>query len=210
MMGRRTVILLFIVVSLFLFFMRISKYIYSINLKKLLLFIIVFLGISSVTYTFVNHFESPAKIKGIIAVEDIDIPVFRRLMNKKVLKDVRFSRWSTALDVMMTHPFGGGNGVYIAKNMRLAHNTWIDIGKDFGILPFILFIMLTLLHIYYLLKITFSQHVEDILKYQVLIIGMGIFAIMMIEPVFTSDRTFFAYIFFYFGFLKKLYSQSIK
>jgi len=67
-----------------------------------------------------------------------------------------------------------------------------------------------MVHGYYLIRIFFSKHIENILKYQLLMLGMGIFAIMLIEPVFNSDKTFFAYIFFYLGILAKVYSDMIK
>ena len=133
-----------------------------------------------------------------------DVPIIQRLSDKG-LNDHRFSWWSDALNVMLEYPFGGGNGIYIAPHIRLAHNTWIDMGKDLGVIPFILFLFITLLHIYYLFYIFFSKRVELLLKYQLILISIGIFPIMMIEPIFNSDKTFFAYIFFYFGILSKFY-----
>jgi len=225
-MGRRTVFVLFLLVSLFLFFTSLIKYLQHIKDNKKVLFFIVIASIF--VYGIYSFIITPPKnsiqTQGIIVTPDLiipivstpkafmestHIPIVQKLMHKG-LSDHRFEWWSTAFNVMIEHPFGGGNGVYIAPGIRLAHNTWIDIGKDLGILPFILFLSITLLHIYYLLHIFFSKKIEILLKYQLIMISMGIFPIMMIEPVFTSDKTFFAYIFFYFGMLSKFYIELKK
>jgi len=220
MMGRRTVFVLFTLILL------LSLLIWVITHSKggkyfLLIGLLITVIIYSVFY-FLTHQEDNSEIKAMIVTENMiipivehpktiqekidDIPLYQKLMAKGI-SDHRFIWWSTALNVMMDYPFGGGNGIYLEKGMRLAHNTWIDIGKDLGIIPFTFFIIISSLHIYYLIQIILSRDVEALLKYQLIIISIGVFAIMMIEPVFTSDKTFFAYIFFYFGILGRVHLE---
>ena len=219
-MGRRTVFVLFVLVFFFFFFTSFMQY--SKRSKKNLLLILVASTLFYGAYSLLSASqEKSMQTQGIIITSDFiipimshkashlsvelaTIPIIRRLSHKG-LSDHRFSWWSDALNIMLEYPFGGGNGIYIAPGKRLAHNTWIDMGKDLGIIPFTLFLFITLLHLYYLFYIFFSRRVESLLKYQLMVISMGIFPIMMIEPIFNSDKTFFAYIFFYFGILSKFY-----
>jgi len=221
LMGRRTVFALFALVFVLLFLLQFVRV--KIDIKKMLFYSLVVIAFLYSIYAFILEPKNPAKFEGFILTSDLmiplmgapepslleksmDFPIVKKLMAVG-LHDKRFGWWSTAFDVILTYPYGGGNGVYIAPGIRLAHNTWIDIGKDFGIIPFVLFFIVTLLHLYYLVKIFFSNYVENLLKYQLLMIAIGVFAIMMIEPVFTSDKTFFAYIFFYFGVVCNVYLQ---
>ena len=219
MMGRRTVIFLFIIIFLFLFLSSIFKYL---NIKKTLLFIAT---LSIIVYSFSIYLKNKEEIpqfETVISLDNLIIPIVNApkpfliyeklpLLHRVITKgldDHRFSWWGEAISVMFNHPFGGGNGIYIAPHMKLAHNTWIDIGKDLGILPFVLFIILTLIHSYYLIRIFFAKNIESLLKNQLVVVGLSIFAIMMIEPIFNSDKTFFAYIFFYLGIVTNIYMQS--
>ena len=220
-MGRRTVFVLFALVFLFLFFTYVVNYR---NIKKVLflltLMAILFYGIK----TYINQQENIPEVKAMLVTDNFIIPIvqypkqslniedsviFNKLTHKG-LKDERFSWWQKSFSVMLDHPFGGGYDEYLAPGIKLTHNVWLDMGKDLGILPFILFLLVTLVHIYYLIQIFFSGQIENLLKYQLVIIGMGIFPIMLIEPVFNSDKTFFAYIFFYFGILARTHLYICK
>lgn len=217
-MGRRTVFVLFVLVFLFLF---VTYFLVSKNIKKILIFLSMLVAIFYMTQTYIKHIENTPEQKCIIVTGDIiipiveypesslnleNIPLFNKLAHKG-FKDSRFSWWKKSFHVMLTHPFGGGNGIYIAPGIKLTHNVWLDMGKDLGLLPFILFFIVTIVHIYYLIRIFFYKQIESLLKYELVVIGVGIFAIMLIEPVFNSDKTFFAYIFFYFGILGKYYLE---
>jgi len=217
-MGRRTVFVLFVLVFLFLFFTYFMNFK---NIKRVLIFISVIVAIFYTTQTYVKYIENIPEQKGIIVTDDFTVPIveypkssfnvenislFKRLADKG-FKDSRFSWWKKSFSIMLAYPFGGGYDEYVAPGMKLTHNVWLDMGKDLGILPFILFFMVTIVHSYYLIRILFSKHIENLLKYQLVILGMGIFAIMLIEPVFNSDKTFFAYIFFYFGILGRCHLE---
>ena len=221
-MGRRVVFVLFTLVCLFLFLTYIIHYK---KIKKVLfslaLLVTLFYGINS----YMQEQNNTSQLKAIVVTDDFMVPivqstkkqtfnldtisVFNKLTHRG-LKDQRFSWWEKSFHVMLEHPFGGGNGIYLAPGIKLTHNVWLDMGKDLGIIPFTLLLIITLLHLYYLIRIFFSKQIEYLLKYQLVILAIGLFAIMMIEPVFNSDKTFFAYIFFYFGILGKLHVEITK
>jgi hypothetical protein len=132
-----------------------------------------------------------------------DSEAMKRLVSTNLLHIRRFGFWLPGLQVIIDHPWGGGHGVFVGHNMHLAHNTWIDIGKDFGLIPFILSIVLFGMYFGKLFQIMGSQRVDRILKDLLAIIFLCFFVILMIEPVFTSDKTFIFYLMFYFGFLNR-------
>jgi len=195
LMGRRTTIVLFIVAFAVVLFFRI---IFDTNKKEKIIIVGLFLLLSLVSYylfwdTIKEHFGY----------------IYHRLTHQG-LKAARFSFWIPGLQAMLDNPVGGGHGVFVGHNMRLAHNTWIDIGKDFGIIPFILFLVFTLLHLYYFVRIIFFPKIENLLKVLLVVVMVAVFPILMIEPVFTSDKTYFAYIIFYFGLVSNLYHTQVK
>ena len=113
---------------------------------------------------------------------------------------------------MLQYPFGGGEKEFgkLGTHLIAAHNTWIDIGKDFGVLPFALFLYISLLHLYYFIKILFDKSLSKLIKYQVFILMCSVCAVLMLEPVFSTIKTFFIYLFFIFGFIARLYHARRK
>jgi len=218
LMGRRTVVVLFILVFLFIFSIYFFEYK---NIKKVFISLSVLVTLFYTVQVYEAYRVGIPETKGIIVTENFivpiveypearfsieSIPIFSKLAHQG-LKDSRFNWWEKSFTIMLAYPFGGGYDEYVAPGIKLTHNVWLDMGKDLGILPFILFFLVTILHIYYLVRIFFSGYIENLLKYQLVVIAMGIFAIMLIEPIFNSDKTFFAYIFFYFGVVSNVYVQ---
>ena len=124
------------------------------------------------------------------------------------LHDKRFSWWLSGIKAMIEYPWGGGHSVFLAHNMKMAHNTWIDIGKDFGVVPFLSFLLVSMLALYYAARLLFMSSLQCLNRQLIVLVMVAIFAIMMIEPVFTSDKTFFAYISFFFGLLKNMHDTA--
>ena len=189
LMGRRVTIVLFIAIFVTLLIIRLI-FISAAKERMVILLLLVVL-----TLLFYYLF-------GDILKEKFSY-IYHRLTHQG-LRAKRFTFWTPALKIMLEHPFGGGHNFYVAPGMKLAHNTWIDIGKDFGIFPFLLFFAVSALHLYYAIKIFFSSLIANFIKYQILIILCGLITMLMIEPIFTSDKTLFAYILFIFGFIAKV------
>ena len=185
-MGRRTVIalLLFSFVSIVL--LKIVMMLKRGNIKYILLMIFLAFAFSLAFYWMFS-----------------DTPAVERLTQVGI-HDKRFGWWYGGIQAMLHYPFGGGHGVFLAHNMKMAHNTWIDIGKDFGVIPFLAFLLLSLYFLYQSLLFLLSRHTSPFLKQMIFLMTVSIFAIMMLEPVFTSDKTFIAYIFFFFGVIANL------
>jgi len=176
----------------------------------LLLLTFLYLGISVIASKFKGHNYYHVLFVGIaIAFLFIlgyylfgDTKAVKRLISTNISQEKRFQFWLPGLTAMMNFPFGGGHDVILENYTKLAHNTWIDIGKDFGIIPFIAAIVFFLVHLFYLIRITLNKTLDNFIKHIFVIFFISFIAIMMIEPVFTSDKTFFFYIIFYLGSLK--------
>lgn len=180
-MGRRTTMVLIILILSYLFISKIIEQRKKINLKIIFLTLMVLLLISGVGYYFLE-----------------DTAVVNRLISTG-FKDRRFGLWIKGIQVMFDYPFGGGYDIVLSNFSKLAHNTWIDIGKDLGVIPFILFLLLSLVFMYHLLCILFNKTINIFIKHTIVIISIILFTILMIEPVLNSDKTFFAYTMFLLG-----------
>jgi hypothetical protein len=184
-MGRRTVLLMLIVAFGYLVFYQLAVHLRQMKIKTLVVLLIFFIAVGGIGYCLI-----------------VDTEVFHRILDKG-LHDRRFGFWLPGLKAMWTYPFGGGHGVFVAHNMKLAHNTWIDIGKDFGVIPFFAFVVFSFIHARYLLGILLYSKVSIFMKHLLLLMSLSFFVIMMVEPVFTSDKTFFAYMVFFSALLKQ-------
>lgn len=191
-MHRRTVIFLLLLTFVFLGVSVIVNKLKARNYYHILVVVIVMIFLMALAYYL---FEDTKAVK--------------RLMSLDITQVRRFQFWLPGLEIMMDYPFGGGHSILVGHNMKLAHNTWIDIGKDFGVIPFIASIIFFVVHIPYLLYVFLSKKDKGFISYIFVVMFICIIAIMMIEPVFTSDKTFFFYIIFYFGFLKN-YADCIR
>ena len=195
LMGRRTTIVLFIAIFALLLLIR---FIFLSTHKEKILIVLLLLATTLLIYYFF----------GDILKEKFSY-IYHRLTHQG-LRAKRFTFWIPALKIMLEHPFGGGHSYFVSPGMKLAHNAWLDIGKDFGVIPFVLFILIAVLHLYYFAKIAIISSINNHIKFQILIILCGLITMLMIEPIFTSDKTFIAYLFFLFGFITQLYKRDFR
>ncbi len=179
-MGRRTAILLFAIALLYILFFKSIELLKTKNFKKLIylsLILIVLLGIGY--YFFAdNH-----------TIQRIGY----------LFHDKRFGYWSKGIDAMLKYPFGGGYDVVILHKTKLAHNLWADFGKDFGIIPFVLMIIITIFYLYHLISIFINKDISILIKHMIALFSIVFFSIMMVEPIFNSDKTYFIYFMYLFG-----------
>ncbi len=196
LMGRRTVLILFLLTWIYFILKIVIKlFISALKQKNYLQIIsailIILIGIVMAYYL------------------NIDSPAMKRILSGNIFNDHRFSYWFPGIKAMIQYPLGGGHSIFVAKGMKLAHNTWIDIGKDFGVIPFIFSITWFLMQIYYIIILIKLKNIELYIKEMVIIFSVAIFAILSIEPVFTSDKIFFAFVVFFFGIVKNLINFNL-
>ena len=196
-MGRRITFLMILIVFLYLGGIELRKIgkKFSLHTPLLLITIIAIVLFPLIYYYFLK-----------------DTLFMARFTKLGGFSDTRYHWWIPGLQCMMDHPFGGGYNMNFipGKWSKLAHNTWIDIGKEFGILAFVSSIIFYLMHIRYLARILMNKSISIFMKNIILIIVFGLFLQMMIEPVFHSEKVYFFYSIFFLGFLKNyadLYSD---
>jgi len=180
-MGRRTTIVLFITIFIYLFFYKLIENRKQLNLKIFVLSIVLFIGLTTIAYYFLQ-----------------DTSMMERL-TRRGFHDRRYGFWIQGIYIMLDYPFGGGHDVVMSNFTKLAHNTWIGIGKDLGIVPFVLFLCLSFVFIYHIIRILLNKTISVFVKHIIMITSMVLFTILMIESVFNSDKTFFTYTLFLLG-----------
>jgi len=180
-MGRRTTIVLFIAIFFYLLFYKFTENRKKLNLKIFISSIVLIVALAAVAYYFLQ-----------------DTSMIERLA-RRGFHDRRYGFWIQGMHIMLDYPFGGGHDVVMSNFTKLAHNTWIGIGKDLGIIPFILFVCLSFVFIYHIIRILLNKTMSVFVKHTVMIISIVLFTILMIESVLNSDKTFFTYIFFLLG-----------
>ena len=180
-MGRRTVMLLFAFSFVYLSVFRLKSYMTIMDRKRLWGIALLLVALTGI---------------GVYLL--LDTPAMQRLLLKG-FDDVRFGWWSQGLQAMIDYPWGGGYDVIVGNRTKLAHNVWIDMGKDYGIIPFIILILFSASLAYRFFSFLFFSKADIVLKHLVFLMGVVIFSIFMIEPVFNSDKTFFIYAMYFFG-----------
>ena len=185
-MQRRTVILLLLMSSSYFTLYKLWQYAKGMDIKKIWGVIIFFVCLAGLSYYFLQ-----------------DTAIMKRLITEG-LHDRRFGWWVQGIQAMLDYPFGGGYDVIVGQTTKLAHNTWIDIGKDFGIIPFIVFILLSFTFLYRLSHLLLFKNISLLTKHMIVIVTASLFIIFMIEPIFNSDKTFFIYYIYLFGLLVAL------
>jgi len=189
-MGRRTTIVLFVAIFIYLFFYKLIENRKELNLKIFVSSIVLIVGLAAVAYYFLQ-----------------DTSMIEKLA-RRGFHDRRYGFWIQGMHIMLDYPFGGGHDVVMSNYTKLAHNTWIGIGKDLGIIPFILFVCLSFVFIYHIIRILLNKTISVFVKHIVMIISIVLFTILMIESVLNSDKTFFTYILFLLGVVIAINNQE--
>jgi O-antigen ligase len=139
-----------------------------------------------------------------------DSHLLHRIVHDHAWRDRRFSFWIPGLKVMLHYPFGGGHHLYVGRDMKLAHNTFIDIGKDFGILPFLSVVALLGWHLPKFTVLLKSRSVPSPVKAVTVTFAVALGTMLMIEPVFTSDKIYFSYAMFVLGIIGAMGTSAAK
>ncbi|SFV63533.1 hypothetical protein MNB_SV-6-633 [hydrothermal vent metagenome] len=138
-----------------------------------------------------------------------DTLAFKRAVSHHGFTDQRASWWLKGLKYIWQYPWGGADHIVVYKlHETKVHNTWIDIGKSYGLLAFVFGVIFYLMHIRYLYRILRSKEVSMFIKNIILLISFILFFNMMIEHIFDSSKEFILYSIFFLGFLKS-YSDFV-
>lgn len=173
-LATRTTIIISVIVFIIIYFMngllnkKIAKNI------KILIIGCIFIIFSNVLYN--NNFFN---IKNIINNSNL----IQRMSHKEGLNESdqnRFEAQLLGIKYIVNNPFGSKSKI---GNLNYAHNLWIDVGKDVGIIPFILIIIYTINYFVSLFGITKDKNIST--KYKIFLwsIYLGVNINFFVEPI---------------------------
>ncbi|MEH6889046.1 hypothetical protein V7024_04730 [Bacillus sp. JJ864] len=125
----------------------------------------------------------------------LQYPLFSRFNEMDMRNDPRFESWKEAFMGLFTNPTGGRK---TSLSLNYAHNMWLDVGYDVGILSFFLLLLITFLGLSALYNFIKSNQP---LLLKGLIVGLytAMFLTFMVEPIFEGWFTYFTVFCFVFG-----------
>lgn len=127
-------------------------------------------------------------------------PILERL-SERGLQTPRYRAWLTVIESLPLHLLGG-RAVYLG-DVSFAHNIWLDVAYDAGIVPLVLLLSFHVLHIRDFFRIATSRLPLPVV---VLFVCLAISFLggFMAEPVLQSSAPYFAGSCFLFGMARRL------
>ena len=175
----------------------------------IVILIFVLMGVKAVWLTLKKHniYWALSLLIGVCLVFAVGYYLLSdSLMAKRILAgglaDKRYEWWIQGLRYMIEYPWGGAAAIPSHGQNPYVHNTWIDIGKGYGILAFLSLIIFYILHFKYYYRILSDKKISDFMKSLILIITLVLFLNMLIEPIFKTEQSYFFYSIFFLGFVK--------
>lgn len=190
-MGRRMTVLLLLLVFIYIVTLSLITIIREYGKYKFFIALVIVIILFSVGYYYL-----------------IETSAIKRVRIHGGFIDPRYVYWFRGLECIYDYPFGGAANIPVINGIDPnAHNLWINIGKSFGIFAFIGSIVFYFIHFKYLIRIILNKSISMFMKNLILILTLVLFANMMVESIFYTEKTYFFYSIFFLGFLK-LYSDS--
>lgn len=126
--------------------------------------------------------------------------LYQRILNTNIGNDSRVMAWETVLSNIFTYPLGG-RGVSLRHGY--AHNLWLDVGYDAGLIPLVFLMIFTIGSLFSVAKLLKSNHPIYV---KALVISMltAFFVIFMFEPVLQGITVYFMVFCFFIGVIYKI------
>lgn len=105
----------------------------------------------------------------------------------------RLPRWEWALQTTFENPFG--NSHFMSAEHPYAHNFWLDIGKNCGVIPFFMMCFFSLFHLLQVWKIFRMRYV--VLAFMFVLWTMTCYMSLFTEPI-HEGVTLFMFVYFFF------------
>jgi hypothetical protein len=123
-----------------------------------------------------------------------------RLNGQNLSEDPRLLSWNAAFKGLFDYPMGGRE---TPLPLSFAHNMWLDVGYDAGLLPFIVLIIFTVFSFGSLMFFIKSNH-PILLKSLLVGIFTAFYITFMVEPIFQGWFTHFTLYCFMVGLVQRL------
>jgi hypothetical protein len=105
---------------------------------------------------------------------------YQRMQKSDLTTDPRFEAWGIVLQGLIDDPMGGK----VARlNIGFAHNLWLDVGYNTGVIPLFFLVLFTLLVIYNFTEIFGSLYYSPYMKLLLGALLTGFLLTFMVEPI---------------------------
>ena len=194
--GSRTGVLVIVascIMSLFLFINKQKNITNRFKLKEVFYaYIIVVLLVFAIIGYFLNIYGIRDSLSSSLTVQ--------RLQDMSALDDPRVIVWGEAIEGVFREPLGGRK---IGLSLEYAHNLWLDVGHDAGLIPLILLLIFTGTGFLSIVKFLKTNH-SSFLKSTVISSFSAFFIIFLFEPVMQGWFYYFVIYCFFLGVIHKL------
>ncbi|WP_183361792.1 hypothetical protein [Geomonas limicola] len=129
-----------------------------------------------------------------------DFSIMNRFKEEK-FDNPRYSAWFTMLSGGLFNVFGGRTADL--GKLKYAHNLWLDVSYDAGIVPFLLLLGFYLAHCRSVFTV-FRSNLPNLVTLFIFVIWASTLASYFFEPVIQASPIFFALNSFFFGVISRL------
>ncbi|AZU61065.1 O-antigen ligase family protein [Neobacillus mesonae] len=192
-LGNRTgIIIIFLTLFITIFFTK------RVSTKKLMNAIIagVVLVIASFLYN-INLFGIKTSIESSY--------LFFRFRGSTIEEDPRVSAWKATFSGLFEHPMGGKE-TYTPLNS--AHNLWLDVGYEAGVIPFILLVAFTVISLIAIWRFR-NMDFPVMLKAIMLALYVSFMATFFVEPVLIGLNEYFTIFCLFIGMIQRLIFERV-
>lgn len=121
-----------------------------------------------------------------------DTKLLRRINKPYSTEEADENRVQTvflAMNSILDYPMGGNNDKI--GDLKYAHNMWLDVGKQAGLIPFLLLILFTIISLWNFIKILRNDKFS--IGFKVFLIGIysAVLLNMAVEPILQGEPLFF-------------------
>lgn len=152
-------------------------------------------------------------IVGLVVYILVNIPTFDRFINKGIENSPRFKLWHAGSLSLFEYPFGGCNDCLITEYNQCsmyAHNMWLDVGREGGIISLALLLLFQVSHLKYVRIIYNYSAFSGLLKNSIIVLVLVFIMQCFYEPIFNYRYAYNSYIFLFLGILKNLADSILK
>lgn len=104
-----------------------------------------------------------------------------------ILNNIRFRVQRQALSQIFDYPFGGNQMI---MDLNMAHNAWLDIANEAGVIPFLSFAVYTIWTIYELFRFVIKREIDTEIKLMMVGIYVAFFLYYTVEPALKASVHF--------------------
>lgn len=181
--SRTSIAILFLSIILFIIF--------QINNKRNIILNIFFLSVTLIIISALKYFDLFSRLQ--------ELFLFKRIFETDLKDDSRILTWEIVTSNIINYPLGGRE---IPLKIGYAHNLWLDVVYNAGVIPFIMLIIFSLLSLFIVISLLMHSHYYEFNIFIVILL-VPFYIIFMLEPVLQGLNIYFVFYCFFIGVIIK-------